>query len=162
MLSAKLVGIKGNIAPIQPEGYLHNWYNYTNRVNMAAIGWTGKPAVARDAIMKALQAEGVPVGIWQRFILPDMTVFKAKNAYGGGYPWSIPGANEGVDYSLDKFPNALAYSRKHISVVQTLRAPNGLDIAEQVRKGIVKVFSNLDKIDPDRITAILEERKLKK
>ena len=39
-----------------------------------------------------------------------------------------------------------------------LRAPNGLDIAEQVRQGVIKVFSNLDKIDPDRIQKILEER----
>ena len=87
-----------------------------------------------------------------------MTVFKAKNAYGMGYPWSIPGADEGVDYSLEKFPNALAYSRKHISIVQTLRAPNGLDIAEQVRQGIQKVFSNLDQIDCAKIKAIVEER----
>ena len=106
----------------------------------------------------ALQAEGIKASVWQRFILPDMTVFKAKNAYGGGYPWSIPGADEGVDYSLDKFPNALAYSRKHISIVQTLRAPNGLDIAEQVRQGIVKVFTQLDQIDIDRIEAIQKAR----
>jgi len=116
----------------------------------------------RDAVAAALRDEGIAANVWQRFILPSMTVFSAKNAYGKGYPWSIPGADEGVDYSLEKFPNALAYSRKHISVVKTLRAPNGLDIAEQVRQGIVKVFSNLDKIDPARIAAILEERKRKK
>lgn len=100
--------------------------------------------------------------VWQRFILPEMTVFRAKNAYGHGYPWSIPGADEGVDYSLEKYPNALAYSRKHIAMVKTLRAPNGLDIAAQVRDGIVKVFENLDKIDPERISAIVEAKKKKK
>ena len=90
-----------------------------------------------------------------------MTVFAAKNAYGHGYPWSIPGADEGVDYSLDKFPNALAYSRKHISIVQTLRHPNGLDIAAQATAGIRKVFENIDQIDVKRIQAIIDERKAK-
>ena len=67
-----------------------------------------------------------------------------------------------MDDSLDKFPNALEYSRKHISVVQTLRAPNGLDIAEQAVQGIKKVFNNFDRIDPDKVFAILEERQNRK
>ena len=163
-LLEKLRGTPGLLLPYEPEWATHNWYNFNLRIDFAKLGITDPEAQVtfRDAVAAALRDEGIRASVWQRFILPDMTVFKAKNAYGGGYPWSIPGADEGVDYSLDKFPNALAYSRKHISVVQTLRAPNGLDIAEQVRQGIVKVFSNLDKIDPDRITAILEERKLKK
>ncbi|MBQ6597305.1 MAG: hypothetical protein IJH79_07115, partial [Lentisphaeria bacterium] len=61
----------------------------------------------------------------------------------------------------EKFPNALGYSRKHISIVQTLRAPNGLDIAEQVRQGIEKVFTSFDQIDVDRIEKIVEARKKK-
>ena len=64
-----------------------------------------------------------------------------------------------MDYSLEKFPNAIEYSRKHISIVQTLRAPNGLDIAAQVRDGIAKVFENIDKIDVPRIMAIEAEKK---
>ena len=149
VLSAKLAGIKGNIAPIQPEGYLHNWYNYTNRVDMAAIGWTGKPAVARDAIMKALQAEGVPVGIWQRFILPDMTVFKAKNAYGGGCPWSCPfadGLGEKVVYDPAAFPVAQKHCDTHFGMTVPLRAPNGPEIAEMVGDAFQKVYDNLSEL----------------
>ena len=44
----------------------------------------------RFAVSAALVAEGVHATIWQQYILPEMTVFKAKNAYGQGYPWSIP------------------------------------------------------------------------
>jgi len=97
--------------------------------------------------------------VWQRFILPEMTVFQAKNAYGHGYPWSIPGADEGVDYTPSRFPCALEYSHKHISVVQTLRAPNGLDIAEKAAEGIRKVFTQLDKIDVERIEAICKAKR---
>jgi hypothetical protein len=89
--------------------------------------------------------------VWQRFILPEMTVFRAKNAYGGGYPWSIPGADEGVEYIPENYPKALEYSACHMSIVKTLRAPNGLDVAEKVAEAVRKVFDNIDRIDPDKI-----------
>ena len=163
-LLKNLAGTPNLILPYEPEWATHNWYNFNLRIDFANMGITdpNQQMRFRDAVAACLRDEGLRASVWQRFILPDMTVFKAKNAYGGGYPWSIPGADEGVDYSLDKFPNALEYSRKHISVVQTLRAPNGLDIAEQAVQGIKKVFNNFDRIDPDKVFAILEERQNRK
>ncbi|MBQ6351822.1 MAG: DegT/DnrJ/EryC1/StrS family aminotransferase [Lentisphaeria bacterium] len=158
-----LVGTPNLLLPYEPEWATHNWYNFNLRIDFAKIGISDphQQFVFREAVSAALRAEGVRAFLWQRYILPQMTVFAAKNAYGNGHPWSIPGADEGVDYSLDKFPNALEYSRKHISIVQTLRAPNGLDVAEQVREAIVKVFSNLDRIDARRVLDIDDEIKRK-
>ena len=163
-LLKNLAGTPNLMLPYEPEWATHNWYNFNLRVDFAKMGVTdpAEQVKFRDAVAVALCDEGIVASVWQRFILPEMTVFAAKNAYGMGYPWSIPGADEGVDYSLEKFPNALEYSRKHISIVHTLRAPNGLDIAEQVRQGIAKVFNNLDKIDPEKIQAIMEARRNKK
>lgn len=162
-LLKNLVGTPDLLLPYEPEYATHNWYNFNLRIDFDKMGIKDPAAQVnfRNAVASALQYEGIKASVWQRFILPEMTVFTAKNAYGGGYPWAIPGADEGVDYSLEKFPNALTYSRKHISIVQTLRAPNGLDIAQQVKEGIQKVFNNLDKIDPDRINAILEANRKK-
>ena len=163
-LLENLKGTPNLLLPYEPEWATHNWYNFNLRIDFDKLGITDpqEQVAFRNAVCEALKAEGTGAAVWQRFILPEMTVFRAKNAYGHGYPWSIPGADEGVDYSLEKFPNALAYSRKHIAMVKTLRAPNGLDIAAQVRDGIVKVFENLDKIDPERINAIVEAKKKKK
>lgn len=160
-LLKSLAGTPNLLLPLEPEWATHNWYNFNLRIDFAKMGITDpeQQVVFRDAVAAALRDEGIVASVWQRFILPEMTVFRAKNAYGLGYPWSIPGADEGVDYSLEKYPNALEYSRKHISIVQSLRAPNGLDIAEQVRAGIDKIFSNIDQIDPERINAILEVRR---
>lgn len=149
VLSAFLKGVKGNIAPIEPDGYTHNWYNYTNRVDMEAIGWNGEPAVARDAIMKALNAEGVPVGIWQRFILPRMTVFQARNAYGQGCPWSCPyaaGLGDKVDYDPSHFPVAQRHCDTHFGMTVPLRAPNGPKVAAMVGEAFAKVYDNLSEI----------------
>ena len=89
--------------------------------------------------------------VWQQFILPEMTVFQAKNAYGGGFPWSIPGADEGVDYNPARFPVAQRHRESYIALVMALRAPNGPEMAERIALAIRKVFDQIDQIDPDRI-----------
>ncbi len=150
-LKENLNDIKGLIQPVEPENCTHNWYNYNLRVDFDALGITNDKVKFRDAVCAAIAAEGVKCMVWQRFILPEMTVFRAKNAYGHGYPWSIPGADEGVDYTPENFPNALNYSHCHMSIVQTLRAPNGLDIAAKVVTAVKKVFANIDQIDVNRI-----------
>jgi len=151
MLNRQVKGVKGLIVPVEPKGHLHNWYNYTSRIDMAAIGWTGDPTRMRDAVMMALQAEGVPVGVWQRFILPAMTVFRAKNAYGRGCPWSCNGAGEGVAYDPADYPVAQKHTDTHFGMTTPLRAPNGPDVAEKVGEAFAKVFANIQAIDPDRI-----------
>jgi dTDP-4-amino-4,6-dideoxygalactose transaminase len=153
LLHRKLRGIKGLIQPTEPKGHVHNWYNYNIRIDMDAIGWRGNPRTMRDAVVKAVQWEGVPVSVWQQFILPEMTVFQAKNAYGHGYPWSIPGTDVGVDYHPSRFPVAQRHCDTYFALVQALRAPNGTDIAEKVAEGIAKVFENIGTLDPEQILA---------
>ena len=50
----------------------------------------------RYKIIEALRAEGVETGVWQRFILPAMAVFQAKNGYGKGCPGSAPMRNRSI------------------------------------------------------------------
>jgi perosamine synthetase len=152
IMNRLLADLNGLIVPTEPEGFLHNWYNYTCRVDTDAIGGDGGNSgkrgeeTARDKIKEALQAEGLPVGVWQSYPLPEMTVFKAKNAYGKGTPWSFDGAGDGVDYSMANFPIAKKHSQTHFGMTTPLRSPNGADVAEKTAEAISKVFSNLDQI----------------
>ena len=75
-----LKGTPGLILPTEPERHAHNWYNYCCRIDFDAIGWTGDKDRFRHAVVRAVCAEGVPVSVWQQFILPAMTVFQAKNS----------------------------------------------------------------------------------
>ncbi len=152
VMNKRLNGIKGLILPTEPAGFGHNWYNYTCRIDMDAIGWKGDPSLMRDAIMKALQAEGAQSSVWQRFILPRMTVFQAKNAYGKGSPWAENDSLD-VDYNPDQFPVAQKHSDTHFGLTNPLRAPNGTDEAEKVADAYEKVFKNLDCIDPEKVLA---------
>jgi dTDP-4-amino-4,6-dideoxygalactose transaminase len=149
-MADELSGIKGLIIPTQPEGYRHNWYNYTLRLDMDAIGWKGDPARMRDAVMKAIKAERAPVSVWQRFILPSMTVFQAKNAYGNGSPWAENDSMD-VDYSPENFPVAARHADTHIGMTMPLRAPNDEQVARCAGQAIRKVFENIDAIDPDNV-----------
>jgi dTDP-4-amino-4,6-dideoxygalactose transaminase len=151
VLNRLLPGTPALILPSEPPGHLHNWYNYNLRLDFAAAGWTGDRKRFRNAVNAALNAEGIPTSVWQQFILPEMTVFQARNAYGGGYPWSIPGADEGVDYTPAHFPVALRHCDSYMALVMALRAPNGPDLAEKIAAGIRKVFDAIAAIDPDRI-----------
>lgn len=151
-LHKSLRNLKGLIRPTQPEGHSHTWYNFTSRIDMRAVGWSGEPGRFRDAVMKALQAEGVPVGIWQHFILPAMTVFRAKNAYGKGCPWSCQYSQD-VEYKPENYPEAQRHCDVHFGMTTPLRAPNGRKAVKAVAEAFHKVFGAIDQIDVDRILA---------
>ena len=148
--------------PYEPKNCTHIWYNYTLRVDFDAIGMGGRTIAEkvrfRNAVCEALKAEGVTASSWLRCITPQLPVFRAKNVYGGGYPWAVPGADVGVDYSPEKFPVAMRMLYSHIAIAQCLRYPNTPELASQVGDAIIKVFSQLNEIDPARIEAILQRR----
>jgi len=149
VLHEGLQGVPGLILPAVPEGYGHNWYNYVIRFDMEALAGSiaARDASAfRDKLVAAIQAEGVPIMVWQRFILPAMTVFQAQNGYGHGCPWSCPYAGEPVEYDVEQYPVAQLHNDTHACLVMALRAPNGPDVARLLAAGIRKVMENVDQV----------------
>lgn len=144
-LTENLRDVPGLILPTVPENCEHNWYNYTIRFDMPALGHNGPARPFRDKLMKALQAEGVKTGVWQSFILPEMTVFQAKNGYGKGCPWACPHAAP-VDYSPSQYPVAQKHCETHTGMTEPLRAPNGPDVAKLVAQAFRKVLENVDEL----------------
>lgn len=153
VLNERLADVDGLLLPTEPEDHTHVWYNYTSRIDMEAIGWDGDPARMRDAIMAAISAEGAQPGTWQTWILPAMTVFQAKNAYGDGCPWACRDAGAEVEYDPDDYPVARKHSATHYGMTTPLRAPNGTDLAHRVADAVEKVFDNIDRIDPEKVEA---------
>lgn len=142
----------GAVLPTEPQGFRHNWYNVNLRIIPEHFDLNPEPfadaaagnktvAAFRERFVAALQAEGVRVGMWQRFILPAMTVFQAKNAYGHGAPWSYPWTGP-VDYNVRNFPVAQAHTDRHICLAMPQRAPNGPEVARLVAAAVRKVFEN--------------------
>jgi perosamine synthetase len=145
-LAEGLQGAPGLILPTVPPEHEHNWYNYVLRFDMDALGHAHDPSEFRDKLIAAIQAEGVPNGVWQRFILPAMTVFQAKNAYGWGCPWECPPALP-VDYALEQYPVAQQHCDTHTCISMALRSPNSTEVARSLAQGIRKVMEHLDQLE---------------
>lgn len=141
------------ILPTEPEGYEHNWYNYTIRFDMKALGHEKDASEFRDKIVAAMNDEGVQTGIWQKYILPVMTVFQAKNGYGKGCPWNCPYAQP-VNYSPNQYPMAQKHCDTHTGMTIPLRFPNGLEAVELTAEGIRKVMDNLKQLESIKVVLI--------
>lgn len=133
------------ILPTEPDKCETNGYNYTIRFDMKALGHTDDASDFRYKIIDALVAEGVETGVWQRFILPAMAVFNAKNGYGKGCPWHCPNA-EPVDYSLEQYPMAQLHCDTHTGMTSPLRLPNNLETVKLMAEGFRKVMENIDQL----------------
>jgi dTDP-4-amino-4,6-dideoxygalactose transaminase len=144
-LLTELAGTAGLVLPSVPAECGHTWYNFVLRFDLSALGSPLPPVEARDALVDALKAEGVPAVVWQRFILPAMTVFQARNGYGKGCPWSCPNA-EPVSYDLEQYPVAQRHCDTHVCLVQALRAPNGLKETKLLAGGIRKVLAEPEEV----------------
>lgn len=145
-LQGSLRDVKGLILPFDTEDHKSNGYAYVMRVDREAAGWDGTDSELRDVIIRALTAEGVPVGS-ARLMLPAHTVFQAKNGYGKGCPWECRHAREDVDYSLDQYPVTNRVVDTCIQVaINGHRPPNGAEQLDAIASGIRKVFENLDQL----------------
>lgn len=99
-----------------------------------------------DGIVKALEAERLPC-MAARWVLPEHTVFQAKNAYGKGSPWSDNHSRKGVSYDLKQYPVARACADSCIWIsVNTHRPPNGPKQADGIIRAIRKVYENLGQV----------------
>lgn len=139
VLAAELAGVPALILPTAPDGHTHNWYNYTLRFDLEALGVPpGQHAAMRDTLVRALVAEGVPTGLWQRVMLPGMNVFQARNAYGNGIPWSACGST--VSYDTAQFPVAQRHCDAHTGMTDPIRPPNTPAEARLLAGAIGKVM----------------------
>jgi dTDP-4-amino-4,6-dideoxygalactose transaminase len=146
LLTRRLGDVPYLLLPTAPTEHEHTWYNYVIRFDVEAMGRAGDARGFREKIVRALTAEGVPVSIWQRCILPAMTIFQTKNAYGHGTPWSSPHARP-VNYDLAQYPVAQRHCDTHVCLGEPIRYPNGSDVIEGLATAFAKVMGNLREVD---------------
>ncbi|MBN1555012.1 MAG: DegT/DnrJ/EryC1/StrS family aminotransferase [Phycisphaerae bacterium] len=145
-LTECLRDIPNLLLPTEPKDHEHNWYNYTIRFDMEALGHVEDAATFRHKLIKALQAEGLPTSVWQAFALPTMTVFQARNAYGKGCPWDCPHTTP-VAYDEADYPVAKKHCDRHTGLTMPLRAPNKPDAAKKVARVYEKVMADIDQVE---------------
>ncbi len=144
-LTHNLLKIDGVQPPFVPKDVKHVYWAYVVRFKPETLGLSVQADAFRDAVVQALNAEGVPVGRWQTMPLPAQTLFQRREGYGYGCPWSCPHARKGIEYHVEDYPETLRYLRDY-ACVRGINPPNGLDLMEYYMEAFRKVFENLDPI----------------
>ena len=108
-LSRALSELPGVTAPLPPPGRTSVHHKFRVHLDAQRAGIDLSPERLRDAMLRALQAEGLEVVLWQSVALPAQTVFQ-KRALSDGFPRSSPdGADLRSNYDPARYPvtNAL-------------------------------------------------------
>jgi perosamine synthetase len=100
-LNGRLSQLPGVTPPQLLPGDTSCFHKYRVRLDATKLGIDEEPKVVRDAVLRALKAEGVDAVLWQTMPVPAQGLFLQKVGYGKGVPWSL---GEPVDYDLAQFP----------------------------------------------------------
>lgn len=146
-LNNNLSDIKYITCPFVPENRTHVYHKYRIRLNPEKLNYNISGKVFRDCALSALQTEGVETSLWQTIPLPDNPLFKKKEGYGKGCPWSCRYSGK-VDYSQEYYPatqNLIENSLVIGSAYYPLYSQK-LELMKYYSKAIHKVFDNIDRI----------------
>ncbi len=100
-LSAALSKLPGVTPPEAFEDRVGVVHKYRVRFDARAMGVDAPPVQVRDAMIRALRAEGLEVVLWQTQAVPGQRLFRERVGYGNGVPWD---RCPPVDYDLARFP----------------------------------------------------------
>jgi perosamine synthetase len=108
-LTRALDGLPGVTPPRVPEGRTSVHHKFRVRLSAGRAGLDLPKGVFREAMTRALRAEGLDVVRWQTDVLPAQPVFRSREGFGDGWPWSTDRETDfAALYDPARFPRAKA------------------------------------------------------
>lgn len=133
-LTEKLLPFGPLIPPAEPPHMKHAFYKYYVRIRPEKL------RVDRDRFVKAVRAEGIPVGLGTSSENYRERVFQEQVGFGSSkYPFQCPLYQGAVDYAKVSFPNAKRLGQE-VFVLQVHPTVQWDDLADVVR-AIEKVLT---------------------
>ncbi len=105
-LAQGLSELKGIEPPYVPEGSTHVYHMFRIKFDPALAGFSIEAGLFAQAVHEAMVAEGLPLRFYQSTPVPGQRMFRSKDGFGGGVPWSLPGARE-INYDIEDYPVTL-------------------------------------------------------
>ncbi len=106
ILTAGLRDLPGIRPPFVPDDRTHTFQKYRLRLDPAAMGLDADPLRLRNAMLRALRAEGVEAVLWHTTPLPAYPLFQQRAGYGSQFPWTVPPASRDITYDAAAYPEA--------------------------------------------------------
>jgi len=140
-LSKKLSGLEGLVLPAPNKKDKDVYFVYPIKIREEICG------ISRDDLIKALQAEGIPVagGYVKPIYLEPL--YQRKIAYGkGGCPFSCPFYKGEVDYSKGRCPVTERMHEKELMVTGVCKHPHIKEDVNDVANAFEKVFEHKEEL----------------
>ncbi len=142
-LTEHLGQMPGVETPYVPDECHHVYYNYVVGFDPGALGLDVSPRTLREKVQAALNAEGVPAGLWQRRSVPGQDVFQKGIGYGKGCPWRCQ--DSAATYNIDDYPVSNAFLDSHCYVFD-INPPNDQELMGLYVEGFRKVMGAIDQV----------------
>lgn len=101
--------------------------------------------LARDLLVAALKAEGIPVGTGYARTMYENPTFLRKIAYAGGAPWSDPGGGD-VNYARGQCPVAEGLLYERFLWLYHIAHPSTAEDMDDIARAFEKVLSHVGPI----------------
>ena len=142
----RLAELPGLITPYTPADRTHVCHIIRFRFDPAAAGLDGvTPGRFRQALRRALRAEGVPISQYQMIPLPGHPAFQSQEGFGRGYPWTLPGVSP-QRYAIEDYPNTLAVIDDSLTLQRRQLNPETGPLLQLYADAFCKIWENLDRI----------------
>lgn len=145
-LLSRLAELPGIQVPTCPDDREHAWHILRFRFRPAQLGMEGvQPAALRTTLHRALRAEGVPLSQYQVTPLPGQEVFKSRDGFGSGVPWTLPGVQP-PSYQPEDHPNTMAVIADSLTLQRRHVNPFTSELLGRYADGFEKVWGQMETI----------------
>jgi dTDP-4-amino-4,6-dideoxygalactose transaminase len=151
-LSQALAKLPGVTPPATPPGRTPVFHKFRVSLDARPLGSKAPPKRVRDAVLRALVAEGVDAVLWQTQPVPGQKIFRDRIGFGRvrgrsgpGCPWDH---SEPVDYDLARYPETTRLLDRSLCLFSQSYpiAPQPIELAEAYGAAFEKVWVQLDEV----------------